>query len=607
MGENRKLAAILAADVVGYSRLASEDEDRTLARLRALRSDLIDPTIAVHNGRVIKRTGDGALVEFRSVVDAVRCAIEVQNGMVERNAGVPQDRRIEFRIGIHLGDVVEESDGDLMGDGVNIASRLEGVAAPGAICLSEDAYRQVKARLNLSVADLGSTQLKNIAEPIRVYSLAVGAAGAKAIATSEPSTSRPGGSKSAKLSIAVLPFANMSGDTEQDYFADGISEDIITDLSKVAGLSVIARNSSFTYKGKNIDVRTVGRELGVTAVLEGSIRRAGNRVRINAQLIDARTGTHVWADRYDRDMTDIFALQDDVTRRIVEALRVALTPAESARIAHTPTRNIQAHDLFLRGREVLSGPDKTNETFERAVALFIQAIELDPDYAEPYAGLAHAYNHDFQNHWSGRTDSKELSAHYSRLALEKGPNLPYGHYMAALVKFWEKDPAGHREEVEKALALNPNFALAFGLRGVGNIYNGAPLEAIPDLEHALRLDPLQGHLTWHFIGSAYLLAGEYQKAVEAFRERIRVSPKTDLSRGLLIAALGHLGDVDEARRVSAELKEINPSYRFSEHVGRLPFSNPADAERIRQGYAKAAIPEYADESPAPALEVSRGR
>src|SRR5438128_9215452 len=244
MSETRKIAAILAADVVGYSRLTGADEDRTLARLRALRSDLIDPTIAVHNGRVVKRTGDGALVEFRSVVDAVRCAIEVQNAMIERNAGVPPERRIEFRIGIHVGDVVEESDGDLMGDGVNIAARLEGVAAPGAICLSEDAYRQVKARLDLSVADLGSTHLKNIAEPIRVYSLAVGAAGAKAIAMSEPSTSRPAGSTPAKPSIAVLPFANMSGDTEQDYFADGISEDIITDLAKVAGLSVIARNSS---------------------------------------------------------------------------------------------------------------------------------------------------------------------------------------------------------------------------------------------------------------------------------------------------------------------------------------------------------------------------
>ena len=280
MSENRKLAAILAADVVGYSRLAGADEDRTLARLRALRSDLIDPTIAVHNGRVIKRTGDGALVEFRSVVDAVRCAIEVQNGMIERNAGVPQDRRIEFRIGIHLGDVVEESDGDLMGDGVNIASRLEGVAAPGAICLSEDAYRQVKARLDLSVSDLGSTQLKNIAEPIRVYSLQVGsAAPAKATATSE--AAQPSATAAPpKRSIAVLPFANMSGDAEQDYFADGISEDIITALSKLPQLFVIARNSSFTFKGKNVNVQEAGRSLGVRYVLEGSVRKSGNRVRI---------------------------------------------------------------------------------------------------------------------------------------------------------------------------------------------------------------------------------------------------------------------------------------------------------------------------------------
>ena len=276
MNENRKLAAILAADVVGYSRLAGADEDRTLARLRALRSDLIDPTIAVHNGRVIKRTGDGALVEFRSVVDAVRCAIEVQNGMVERNAGVPQDRRIEFRIGIHLGDVVEESDGDLMGDGVNIASRLQGVAAPGAICLSEDAYRQVKARLDLSVSDLGDTQLKNIAEPIRVYSLRVGpATQAKEAATTEFSAAQPTTTPQPKLSIAVLPFANMSGDAEQDYFADGISEDIITALSKLSQLFVIARNSSFTFKGKNVHVQEVGTKLGVRYVLEGSVRKSG--------------------------------------------------------------------------------------------------------------------------------------------------------------------------------------------------------------------------------------------------------------------------------------------------------------------------------------------
>jgi adenylate cyclase len=314
MAETRKLVAILAADVVGYSRLAGTDEDRTLARLRALRSDLIDPTVAVHNGRVIKRTGDGSLIEFRSVVDAVRCAIEVQNGMVERNAGLPPERRIEFRVGIDLGDVVEESDGDLMGDGVNIAARLEGIAKPGAICLSEDAYRQVKARLDIAVNDLGPTKLKNIAESIRVYSLEVGVpASAKLAPQAEPATTET----SARLgmpdepSIAVLPFQNMSGDPEQDYFADGMVEDIITGLSRIKWLFVIARNSTFAYKGRAIDVKQV--ELGVRYVLEGSVRKSADRVRITGQLIDAVNGAHVWAQRFDGKADDIFALQDEIT------------------------------------------------------------------------------------------------------------------------------------------------------------------------------------------------------------------------------------------------------------------------------------------------------
>jgi adenylate cyclase len=327
MTQTRKIAAILAADVVGFSRLTGADEDRTLARLRTLRSDLIDPTIAVHNGRVVKRTGDGVLVEFRSVVDAVRCAIEVQNSMVERNAGLPPERRIEFRIGIHLGDIVEETDGDLMGDGVNIAARLEGIAQPGAICLSEDAYRQVKARLNLSVSDLGETQLKNIAEPIRVYSLAVGITVPTKPGIGNESTAQKVPSAPLvvpdKPSIAVLAFTNMSGDPEQEYFSDGISEDIITDLSKLSELYVIARNSSFTYKGKPVDVKQVGRELGVRYVLEGSVRKAGNRVRVTGQLIDSTNGAHIWADRFDRDLTDIFAVQDELTQEIISALKMA--------------------------------------------------------------------------------------------------------------------------------------------------------------------------------------------------------------------------------------------------------------------------------------------
>ena len=313
MAETRKLAAILVSDVVGYSRLAGADEDRILARLRALRSDLIDPTIAVYSGRVVKRTGDGAIVEFRSVVDAVRCAIEVQNAMVERNAGVPPERRIEFRIGIHLGDVVEESDGDLMGDGVNIAARLEGIATPGTICLSEDAYRQVKARLDLAVSDLGQTQLKNIAEPIRVFSLQVGLP-----PHAQPATRPEPAKKSSptlplpdKPSIAVLPFQNMSVDPEQEYFADGIVEDIINALSRFPDLFVIARNSSFVYKGRPIDVAQVSRELGVRYILEGSVRRSGNRVRITGQLIDATSRAHLWGDRFDGMLEDVFDHRED--------------------------------------------------------------------------------------------------------------------------------------------------------------------------------------------------------------------------------------------------------------------------------------------------------
>jgi adenylate cyclase len=337
MNETRKIAAILVADVVGYSRLTGADEDRTLARLRALRSDLIDPAIAVHHGRVVNRTGDGALVEFRSVVDAVRCALEVQNGMLERNAGLPPNRRIDFRIGIHLGDVVEESDGDLMGDGVNIAARLEGIAKPGAICLSEDAYRQVKARLSLVVNDLGTTQLKNISDPIRVYSLEVDpAAQAKAPKQSEQELDKPSARLTLpdKPSIAVLPFQNMSGDPEQEYFADGIVEEIITALSRFQNLFVIARNSSFTYRGRAVDVKQVSRDLGVRYVLEGSVRKATNRVRITGQLIDATTGAHLWADRFEGTLEDVFDLQDRVTVSVISAIAPKLEQVEIERYEH---------------------------------------------------------------------------------------------------------------------------------------------------------------------------------------------------------------------------------------------------------------------------------
>jgi adenylate cyclase len=313
MNETRKLAAILVADVVGYSRLAGADEDRTLARLRGLRSDLIDPAIAAHHGRIVKRTGDGSIVDFRSVVDAVRCAIEVQNGLIERNAGVPEDRQILFRVGIHLGDVVEESDGDLMGDGVNIAARLQSIAQPSAICLSEDAYRQVKQRLDLKVSDLGATQLKNIAEPVRVYSLEVGRSAEPKPAPAEPAREKSG---PPRLSIVVLPFVNLGGDPEQDYFADGVTENLTTDLSRIRSAFVIGRNTAFTFRGKPVDIKRLGRDLNVRYVLEGSIQRSASRIRVNVQLVDAETDHHLWGERFDRPVVDLFEMQDEIVARL---------------------------------------------------------------------------------------------------------------------------------------------------------------------------------------------------------------------------------------------------------------------------------------------------
>ena len=359
------------------------DEDRTLARLRALRSDLIDPTIAAHHGRIVKRTGDGALVEFRSVVDAVRCAIEVQNGMVERNAGVPPERRIEFRIGIHLGDVVEESDGDLMGDGVNIAARLEGIAKPGAICLSEDAYRQVKGRLDLAVTDLGPTQLKNIAEPIRVYSLEVGEpAQAKPAPAPAPEKSAP-----PRLSIVVLPFANIGGDPEQEHFVDGVTESLTTDLSRIRGSFVIGRNTAFTYKGKAVDLKQIGRELNVRYVLEGSVQRGGNRMRVNVQLIDAETGNHLWAERFDKPLADLFDMQDEIVARLAGALNAQLVAAEARRAEQAP--NPDSMDLYFQGLAWLN-KGLTPDNVAQARSFFDRALAADPDNVDALVGSARA-------------------------------------------------------------------------------------------------------------------------------------------------------------------------------------------------------------------------
>jgi adenylate cyclase len=398
-------------------------------------------------------------------------------------------------------------------------------------------------------------------------------------------------------SIAILPFTNMSEDPEQEYFSDGITEDIITDLSKVSGLFVIARNSTFVYKGKAFSVPSVCRELGVKFAVEGSVRKAGNRVRITAQLIDGTHGAHLWAERYDRDLTDIFTVQDEVTRCIVDALKIQLTPGEEAHLVKTPTSSFEAHDLFLRGRELLRGPKWNRETFDQAVALLTRAIELDPNYAEPYAGLAMAHNLDFQNHWTGAADALDIAVHFAALAIEKGPSVPYAHFVAAVVAIWKRNLDRAKQEAETALALSPNYAPAYGTRGLAEIYSGDPLAAIPFIERAMRLDPAFTRQYMHFLGSAYLVAGDYEAAAASFRERIRLVPDTDLSRALLASALGHLGDIDEAQRIWTELKQVNPRYSFTEHLSRLPFSHPADADRIKDGLAKVGLPteyEYSD-------------
>ena len=581
---NRKLAAILAADVVGYSRLMAADEAGTLAALKRHREVVFDPAVAAHNGRIVKLIGDGTIVEFGSVVDAVNCALSVQR----RNGALPDEgfgqSKIILRIGVNLGDVIIEGD-DIYGDGVNIAARLEPLAEPGGICVSSIVNESIGNRIDVRFQDGGEISVKNIDRPIRVWMWHPGAT-PLAAAKSNAAKSEPNG---ATASIAILPFTNMSGDPEQEYFSDGITEDIITDLSKIAGLTVIARNSSFTYKGRSVDIRTVGRDLGVRSVLEGSIRRADKRVRITAQLVDAATGGHLWAERYDRDLTDIFEVQDDVTHRIVDALKVTLSPAEKARLADVKASNIAAYDCVLRGREFMLGKDKTRETFEQATKFFKKAAELDPDYSQAYACLGFGYMFDYQNRWSDDPDSSlPIAKQYARQAIEKDPNEPLARCVSALAASYERNLDLAKSEIDIAISLNPNLALAHNIRGTIRSFSGQPLEAIPEIELAMRLDPALSPQFLHFLGLANLLAGKYETAAALLRQRIILVPGTDFTRAVLASALGHLGDVDDARRVWHELKEINPKYSFREHFSRQPFRQE-DVERIAVGLTKAGL------------------
>ncbi len=574
---NRRLAAILAADVVGYSRMMSVDEAGTLAALKRHREGVFDPLVAAHHGRIVKLMGDGALVEFGSVVDAVRCALAIQSAAHDG----ARTNTIVQRIGVNLGDVIIEGD-DIYGDGVNVASRLEPLAEPGGICIAAIVYESIGNRVSAAFVDGGEVSVKNIDRPLRVWRWHPGTGRPRAAA--EPARTAAG------ASIAVLPFTNMSGDPAQEYFSDGITEDIITDLSKVGGLLVIARNSTFAYKGRAVDLRTVGRELGVASILEGSIRRAGNRVRINAQLIDAASGGHVWAERYDRDLTDIFAVQDDVTRQIVDALKVKLTRAEAARIVGVPTGNLEAHDLFLRARALMAAPHSDARTFAEVVALLGRAVQLDPEYAQALAVLAAAHMLNFVNRWTPDADaSVAVAADLAKKAVAAGPEEPNGHLIAAWVALIRRDYDAADAATGRAMQLDPNSAFALNARGTLAIYLGQPEAAIPHLERAMLLDPAVSQQYLHFLGVAHLLMGHNETAAAMFRERILLAPQTDFSRSMLASALGHLGKADEARRVWADLMRINPRYSFADHIGRMPFKDPAFANEIAKGLAAAGI------------------
>jgi TolB-like protein/class 3 adenylate cyclase/Flp pilus assembly protein TadD len=592
MGETRKIAAILVADVVGYGRLVGADEEGTLARLRALRSDLIDPTISVHHGRIVKRTGDGSVIEFRSVVDAVRCALEVQNALVERNAGIALGKRIEFRIGIHLGDVVEESDGDLMGDGVNIAARLEGIAKPGAICLSEDAYRQVKGRLDLAVTDLGPTQLKNIAEPIRIYSLDIGApAQTKPAPAPAPEKSPP-----PRLSLVVLPFANIGGGSEQEPFVDGVTESLTTDLSRIRGAVVIGRNTAFTYKGKAVDLKQIGRELNVRYVLEGSVQRSGTRMRVNVQLVDAESGNHLWAERFDKPLTDLFDMQDEIGARLAGALNAELAAAEARRAEQAPTPD--SMDLYFQGLACFN-KSVTPENVAQARSFFDCALAADPDNVDALVGMARADVREGA-HSFVTNPMAAFAAAEAKLtkALSAVPDHARGHMMLGFVYIFTKRAAQGIAECEHALELDRNLAAAHSAIGLGRILIGRAEETEAHIGEALRLSPrdILAYIWMTYAGIAKLYLGSCEQAVARFRRTIETNRNYPLAHFHLAAALAELGRLDEAHSAVKAGLTLNPAFAISRARANWTAMSDkptylAQIERVLEGMRKAGVPE----------------
>jgi adenylate cyclase len=580
----RRLAAILAADVAGYSRLMGVDEEGTLAALNACRRELVDPKIAEHRGRIVKTTGDGALVEFASAVDAVRCAMEIQRDMAERNVAVAEDCRIEFRMGINVGDVII-AEGDIYGDGVNIAARLEGIAEPGGISISEDTRRQVQGKITANFVDIGEQSLKNIARPVRVYRLDPASKSAAASEASRPTLTLPD-----KPSIAVLPFQNMSGDPEQEYFVDGMVEDIITGLSRFKWLFVIARNSTFAYKGRPVDIKQVGRELGVRYVLEGSVRKAADRVRITTQLIEAEARTHIWAERYDRAIDDIFAVQDEITISTVAAIEPTLRQAEIKRAERKRPENLDAYDLVLRATPF--SDTGMPEGALQALPFLERALALEPNYA-----LAHgqaAFCNEILYVRAGRRDDNRLAAiRHAHTAIALGPDdataLIYGGIVIGLV---EHDRAVAQEAFEAALTISPSAARAYLWGALIFGWGGEAERAIEWGDLGIRLSPLDPWITaaLHGMFLGHFLRGRYEEATAAVRRAIRSKPDFSISHMMLAAALVKLRRIDEAKAAAERVLALQPNFSSSGLCAAVGCT-PALAKPFIEALRAAGLPD----------------
>ena len=574
-GTQRRLAAIVLADVVGYSRLMGADETGTLAALRVHRSELIDPLISEHRGRIVKTMGDGLLLEFPSVVDATRCSIAIQQGMADRNPDAADTDAVRFRIGVHLGDVIVEGD-DIVGDGVNIAARIEALADPGGIAISDDAHRQVRDRLDVTWRDGGEHEVKNIARAISVWRWS--SDGDRVEASTYPGAPL---AKTGEPSIAVLPFNNMSGDQEQGYFADGITEDIITELSKIAELLVISRNSTFTYKDKAVKAQDVCRDLGVRYTLEGSVRKAGARIRVTAQLIDGLSGGHLWAERYDRDLADIFAVQDDITEKIVSALEAKLVGAV---VLRKHTANLEAYDCVLRGREQY----RLFSTDSNAAArrLYERAIALDPDYAEPYAGLAETYVQDW---FMGEQPALDRAFKLAQQAAARDPSLPLVQEALSTVHLFKKQHAEAIATARRWIELEPSSADAHTALAGASHFAGENEDVIALVEKATRLNPIYPFFYPHYIGLSHFAMRGYDQAAIALERSIEINSDVLWPHLFLAACYSHLGDSPAARSQVAEVRRINPEISIAWLLTFMPYKRSGDLELLVEGLRKAGL------------------